>query len=72
MVLSDGQFLSGVWEVCRQDLWLCCYQGLKEQLKHHRHKDSTQILMIRMLRLMERFFFGFLDGRCLVRMKSIH
>ena len=49
MVLFDGQFLSEVWEVCRQGLWLCCYQGLKEQLKRHRHKDSTQ--MIRMLRL---------------------
>ena len=35
MVLFDGQFLSGVWEVCREGLWLCCYQGLKEQLNHH-------------------------------------
>ena len=29
----DGQFLLEVWEVYRQGLLLCWYQGLEEQLK---------------------------------------
>jgi hypothetical protein len=36
----DGQFLLEVWEVYRQGLLLCWYQGLEEQLKRRRGKDS--------------------------------
>jgi hypothetical protein len=36
----DWQFPLEVWEVYRLDLLLCWYQGLEEQLKRRRGKDS--------------------------------